>query len=174
MEQEPESLHTAANRLRAWTLFSIIAVISLIPYAYVLIAAPAPSRGLDETMNILSCGWQGFLAVLIGAIGGSTRQWRMTLAGTFVLVSASVVFAYIIALQKSLGTIPNPLLMFIPLMLGYTLMLVPACAVHAMVALKRQTKSVGYCDVCDYNLTGNVSGRCPECGTPVKRESVSS
>ncbi len=24
-----------------------------------------------------------------------------------------------------------------------------------------------YCLVCDYNLTGNVSGICPECGTPL-------
>lgn len=26
------------------------------------------------------------------------------------------------------------------------------------------------CPTCDYDLTGNVSGRCPECGTPVTRE----
>jgi len=25
----------------------------------------------------------------------------------------------------------------------------------------------GYCQKCGYNLTGNVSGRCPECGSPV-------
>jgi len=24
----------------------------------------------------------------------------------------------------------------------------------------------GHCPHCDYDLTGNVSGRCPECGTP--------
>jgi hypothetical protein len=28
----------------------------------------------------------------------------------------------------------------------------------------------GHCQNCGYNLTGNVSGICPECGTPVKRE----
>ncbi len=26
----------------------------------------------------------------------------------------------------------------------------------------------GYCKKCGYDLTGNVSGICPECGTPVK------
>ncbi len=25
----------------------------------------------------------------------------------------------------------------------------------------------GHCQNCGYDLTGNVSGRCPECGTPV-------
>ena len=28
----------------------------------------------------------------------------------------------------------------------------------------------GFCKVCKYNLTGNVSGRCPECGTAVSPE----
>ena len=27
----------------------------------------------------------------------------------------------------------------------------------------------GHCSKCDYDLTGNVSGRCPECGTKVER-----
>jgi hypothetical protein len=28
--------------------------------------------------------------------------------------------------------------------------------------------SVHLCKVCSYDLTGNVSGRCPECGTPIR------
>jgi hypothetical protein len=28
----------------------------------------------------------------------------------------------------------------------------------------------GHCQKCGYDLTGNVSGRCPECGTPVRSE----
>jgi hypothetical protein len=31
----------------------------------------------------------------------------------------------------------------------------------------------GHCQTCGYDLTGNVSGICPECGTPVKREGKS-
>lgn len=32
----------------------------------------------------------------------------------------------------------------------------------------RSRSSEGLCDTCGYNLTGNISGVCPECGTPVK------
>jgi len=32
----------------------------------------------------------------------------------------------------------------------------------------------GHCDRCGYNLTGNVSGVCPECGTPVPKNSGNS
>jgi predicted amidophosphoribosyltransferase len=28
----------------------------------------------------------------------------------------------------------------------------------------------GHCPKCGYNLTGNVSGICPECGTPIQAE----
>jgi predicted amidophosphoribosyltransferase len=27
----------------------------------------------------------------------------------------------------------------------------------------------GCCQRCGYNLTGNVTGRCPECGTPTRK-----
>jgi rubrerythrin len=30
----------------------------------------------------------------------------------------------------------------------------------------RQRPKVGCCTACGYNLTGNTSGVCPECGTP--------
>jgi len=32
--------------------------------------------------------------------------------------------------------------------------------------LKRRQK-MGHCKNCGYNLTGNVSGKCPECGTSI-------
>ena len=35
---------------------------------------------------------------------------------------------------------------------------------------RSQYPSPGHCQNCGYDLTGNVSGVCPECGTTVKRE----
>lgn len=43
-----------------------------------------------------------------------------------------------------------------------------ACGAAAFVAL-RQTRihRAGHCDSCGYNLIGNFSGTCPECGTVI-------
>ena len=41
-------------------------------------------------------------------------------------------------------------------------------AIAALAAWKiAGTKQAGMCRHCGYDLTGNVSGCCPECGTPV-------
>ena len=34
------------------------------------------------------------------------------------------------------------------------------------------TDGMPHCATCDYNLTGNVSGICPECGTPIPADLV--
>jgi hypothetical protein len=39
-------------------------------------------------------------------------------------------------------------------------------AILPMVGLPRRVKGRSHCQVCGYNLTGNTSGVCPECGTP--------
>jgi hypothetical protein len=36
----------------------------------------------------------------------------------------------------------------------------------------RRRPRPGYCRRCDYDLTGNVSGVCPECGTPIPRRAA--
>lgn len=37
---------------------------------------------------------------------------------------------------------------------------------YACMIFQRVLDETPRCDCCDYNLTGNRSGRCPECGTP--------
>ena len=36
---------------------------------------------------------------------------------------------------------------------------------------RRRQPPPGHCQKCGYDLTGNVSGVCPECGTPIKARS---
>jgi hypothetical protein len=45
---------------------------------------------------------------------------------------------------------------------GVMLAVLPAC--WTFLRLRRRRR-LGCCPVCDYNLTGNTSGVCPECGT---------
>jgi hypothetical protein len=44
----------------------------------------------------------------------------------------------------------------------------PAACVNRSVR-RRRDRAAGRCVVCHYNLTGNVSGVCPECGTVIKK-----
>ena len=36
---------------------------------------------------------------------------------------------------------------------------------------RMRRRQANQCVKCEYNLTGNVSGVCPECGTPIRRRS---
>ena len=47
--------------------------------------------------------------------------------------------------------------------------LLAACGAGALFLWFRRdrTPGPGCCHVCGYNLTGNVSGRCPECGAEI-------
>jgi predicted amidophosphoribosyltransferase len=45
----------------------------------------------------------------------------------------------------------------------------PAVRIVAIARARRQARHrrIGHCLRCNYDLTGNVSGVCPECGTPI-------
>ena len=47
----------------------------------------------------------------------------------------------------------------------------PARYLHYKLHPRRVDANV--CPACGYNLTGNISGRCPECGRPIERKNVS-
>jgi hypothetical protein len=45
----------------------------------------------------------------------------------------------------------------------------PLIVVLCFVEQPLKSVKVGHCVACGYDLTGNVSGRCPECGTTIAR-----
>jgi hypothetical protein len=53
---------------------------------------------------------------------------------------------------------------WIPLWLPFVICVLPSCLLWW---LDRRRTRAGFCVECGYDLTGNVSGRCPECGTPI-------
>jgi hypothetical protein len=54
----------------------------------------------------------------------------------------------------------------IPLWIPFVLTAIPT----AFLWWRDRPCKLGHCQNCGYDLTGNVSGRCPECGGPVERE----
>jgi len=44
-------------------------------------------------------------------------------------------------------------------------LLLPITCVGPVLALRHRHRGAGSCQRCGYDLTGNLSGRCPECGT---------
>ena len=49
--------------------------------------------------------------------------------------------------------------------------LVHLLGIKALENRRKRLRLANECPQCEYNLTGNVSGVCPECGTPIKGRS---
>lgn len=54
------------------------------------------------------------------------------------------------------------------IVLPFWLLLLVALIPTAILWYRDCRIPVGHCQKCGYNLTGNVSGRCPECGTDLR------
>jgi hypothetical protein len=81
------------------------------------------------------------------------------ISGVVVFIFSSMLLG--IAEQAVNGVI----LLLIALMLG-------AANCYSTMRLRRKKRElknpqVGFCKKCHYNLTGNTTGICPECGTPI-------
>jgi len=70
--------------------------------------------------------------------------------------------------QYACGTIRGRFVCSIELPLWLPLLLVAVPT--ALLWWRDRRYPAGHCRNCGYDLTGNVSGVCPECGTPIKRE----
>jgi len=64
---------------------------------------------------------------------------------------------------------PNPVIysaLLIPLWIPFVILALPTTYLFLR---DRRRIPPGHCQTCGYNLTGNVSGVCPECGSPCKQ-----
>ncbi len=65
--------------------------------------------------------------------------------------------------QPHLRTNPRAQLLMLPLWLSMLLTTIPAIILQRIL----RRPAPGHCPHCNYNLTGNQSGRCPECGKAI-------
>jgi hypothetical protein len=50
----------------------------------------------------------------------------------------------------------------------WPLLVISACGAFPVFCYSRLPKPEHLCTTCGYDLTGNISGTCPECGAPIK------
>ena len=54
--------------------------------------------------------------------------------------------------------------------MAFVWVLITALVLWRLHWIRRNTHPPGHCSRCGYNLTGNASGTCPECGTPAPED----
>lgn len=123
----------------------------------------------QRSMELLRAQWG------VGALGGGYRDAMMTGSSEQQLSDLRQKVATQAAAERTLRAA-----MVTPW--SHSLSLGVACGVSGAATLglfiwlrwleARRPAAGRYCPACDYDLTGNLSGVCPECGRPVSRPDV--
>ena len=127
------------------------------------VAGPALGQGPGI---IATCGYELLLMIVLGFVGARGGSWHITIVSVLAIAPATVIgdTIYRLALGSGSG--------FMRLDDGCTLLgrsilqVIAAGSSHRFFAWVLRTPEPGHCVNCDYDLTGNVSNRCPECGMP--------
>jgi hypothetical protein len=115
------------------------------------------------------CSAVGWLSVL-----RRKPPWRM--GPSWIVVAVPILFGLVRSLEKAWDyedyvRQSAPLWVYcLGLLLPFALGLILAAFLYWQCRVWRRLGRAGVCRTCGYDLTGNVSGVCPECGTP--RESA--
>lgn len=120
----------------------------------------------QRSVDLLRAQWE------VNALGGGLRDAMMTRSSEANLNDLRQRVATRAAAERALRAA-----MVAPW--SHALSLAVACGVSGAATLglfvwlrwleARRTAAGRYCPACDYDLTGNLSGVCPECGRPVSR-----
>jgi hypothetical protein len=106
--------------------------------------------------------------VALLALGIARRRWRLVVLEAALAVGLLCEAGYLVAPNYPLslwGIARNDSLAWIFLMLPVTVI-----ALWIAGHVHRARLPTTRCPACDYELIGNVSGVCPECGSPVPSE----
>ncbi|MFQ5805659.1 MAG: hypothetical protein ACE5I3_04330 [Phycisphaerae bacterium] len=166
----PETPGGRSAGLRVWAYVAAICLAGMWP-DFILNRVTIPlSRSL--VIGVFgACGFWLLLAVMLGFLGGRYRSWSVTLGGVIAMSLGThfgeYVYDVLYGVTPGSSLLPNQkeaseVLMY----LGIGI--VAAAVAHFVTARVTSRRfPLGYCQNCGYDLTGNVSGRCPECGREI-------
>lgn len=149
----------------AWLCLAVIALTGVIPPLILpsaLVLGPAVG-------GAMLCGFGSLVMIVLGFVGARAGSWRYTIAGFFGFMIIHEIVS--IAMTAAFGAWPHPIVgapgeYLAMLGLYIALHFIPAAITHTVAAWFQRKPKAGHCISCGYNLTGNTSGRCPECGMP--------
>ncbi len=124
----------------------------------------------SRTRRVLK--WVGTMVCVVLLLGGALSLWLNALLTSSVNLARSYMQYQCgwLAGGAKTGGARRPARNRVRLAEYSAIFAAVAVPTGALWWLDRRRFPAGHCQTCGYNLTGNVSGRCPECGTTVKAE----
>jgi predicted RNA-binding Zn-ribbon protein involved in translation (DUF1610 family) len=157
------SLAAKTRGRRRWKLRVALAIFTLADGVLWLISENVRWVYLQDNVYVLLTG--GCVEAAVAADSRHFDVLRQSRPGISLTMLSFANLARIPRLSLS-GRIPNGRLpLWIPLLLGLSPLLA--------VLLPARRTDHDQCSECDYDLTGNLSGVCPECGTRIGRAATS-
>ncbi len=92
--------------------------------------------------------------------------------GVFLCMGALSISVSLLGVMGEYGTLDSANSLFENLLTAVSplLIAVPPTVILFWRVRQHRIVPLGYCQQCGYNLTGNESGVCPECATPVPKQ----
>ncbi len=125
-------------------------------------------------MMIMVC--VGFVggAAIIGWLGGRNNRLSITILGSLLFRAFPMIIFWIFYTQNYINAytgVFNEIAIFGDICLSLFTVLIAGVA-HGITRAWAIYKRIppGHCQQCGYNLFANISGICPECGTPIPKE----
>lgn len=135
-------------------------------------ASAVKSRtGFD--LGIMELGLPFLLAIVIGIMGARLRDIPMMIVAIALMSLGRIHFRSLAGRYNPIDTAVEVIEFLIGTIPYFVALMIPALAAYWVAGRGMRSPAPGFCEKCDYNLTGNVSGKCPECGTPVNPDRVS-
>lgn len=134
------------------------------------INSPPVNRYVSIFALLVSIGGSSF----IGWLGGRRARISVSILGALLLNTSPYVVFRVFHNREYLSAFAHPFIgVAVGFYIGFILLsLTIACITHGItrVYISRHRIPLNHCQSCSYNLFANVSGICPECGTPIPQE----